>query len=137
MRKVLVFAFALALFMPAVASAQLCRQDQFGNQYNFTIDQAHKFVFGTVTNAQGCPGGPWPLTGSYTTGPLVLELTAANPEGAGGCVTIYKLKGNYPNFAWYYETGYGAQESAYVDCGAAPAAKPEEGGARKDTRKDN
>lgn len=133
MKKVLVFAIGLALLMPAVASAQMCLQDQFGNQYNFTIDNAHKYVYGTVTNAQGCPGGLWPLTGSYTTGPLVLELTAANPLGADqGCISTYKLKGNYPNFAWYYDFGYGAQESSYVPCGAEATANPEEGGARKE-----
>jgi hypothetical protein len=128
MKKLLVL-LGLALLMPAVASAQYCLQDQYGNQYNFTVDSEHKYLYGSVTNVQGC-ASPWPLTGSYTTGPLVVELTAANPT-PGVCVSTYKLKGNYPNFAWYYEFGYGAQEATFVTCGSAPTAKAEEGGTRR------
>jgi hypothetical protein len=132
MKKILVL-LGLALLMPAVASAQYCLQDQYGNQYNFTVDSEHKYLFGTVTSAQGCTIPVWPILGSYTTAPLVVEITAANPAGAGdNCVLAFKLKGNYPNFAWYYEFGYGDQEGTWTTCLTSPAASPSAGGMLKE-----
>lgn len=134
MNKALVLVFGLGLLAAAASSEAVCVQDQFGNQYNFTVDAAHKYVYGTVTAVQGCEAETWTLIGSYTTSPLVTELTAANPLGdfdGNGCISEYKLKGNYPNFAWYYFDGYGAQESAFVACGAPVHRDGKSGGARR------
>lgn len=136
MMRALLLAAGLAVFAPAVASAQFCLQDQYGIQYNFTVDSEHKYLYGTATMPGLCTVNVWPVIGSYTTGPLVVELTAANPLGAGdACVNTYKLKGNYPNFAWYYEFGYGAQEATWATCGSAPSADGDgPGGPRRPER---
>jgi hypothetical protein len=110
----------------------VCLQDQYGIQYSFTVDQEHQYVYGEAAGGQLTGVAPWPLTGSYvvTADGLLLELTAANPEAPGSTlVRTYKLKGLFPRFAWYYETGYGAQESAYVTCGSDATAAPSAGGA--------
>lgn len=102
----------------------MCVQDQYGNQYNFWIDTAHNYLYGTAT-IQGCSATVWDLTGSYYAGfGPPFELTMANPLGTGDpvCVSTAKLKGAYPNGEWYYTTGYGAQPFAFVTCGTAPAA---------------
>jgi hypothetical protein len=115
--------------LPAALLGNVCLQDQYGNQYSFALDQEHGYLYGTVGNSQ-CAGAPWPLTGSYvqTAEGLLLELTAANPDPTAGCVATYKLKGLFPRFAWYYDFGYGAQESAYTACGSEATADPSVGG---------
>ena len=128
-RQCATLAKALSAEAPAIFAS--CLIDQFGNKYEFTIDKDHKYVYGTVTNVQ-C-GDTWPLSGSYVkkAGFFQLELTAANPNDGDACVPIYKLKGAYPNAAWYYVTGYGDQEFTYTVC--AHPGKPlrvEHGGAR-------
>ena len=133
MKKVLVFAFGLAMLMPAVASAQNCLQDQYGNQYVFTVDSAHKYLYGQALMAQGCSAPTWTMLGSYTTGPVGIELTASNPLGNSDpfCIQTFKLKGNYPNFAWYYDFGYGNQEATFATCLTTPTADPSSGGVRR------
>ena len=77
--------------LPSALIGNVCLQDQYGNQYSFVVDAQHQYVFGTVKNNQGC-AEQWPLTGSYTETPagLLLELTAANPDGAfAACVNTY------------------------------------------------
>jgi hypothetical protein len=102
-----------------------CIQDQYGNQYTLTIDEAHQYITGTVSGGLG--GGPWILTGSYVqsgaTDPWIYELTGTNSNGAGqaGFVAVFKIKGVQPNGAWYYEDGYGAQEFSFTPCTAVPA----------------
>jgi hypothetical protein len=117
--------------LPAALLGSVCLQDQYGNQYSFTVDEQHQYIYGTASSNQGCPTTAWPLTGSYTLTPqgTLLELTVANADGVGSlCVPTYKLKGLFPRFAWYYENGYGAQESAYVSCGSEASADPSSGG---------
>ena len=101
-----------------------CIQDQYGNQYTLTIDEAHQYITGTVSGGQG--GGPWILTGSYVqsgaTDPWIYELTASNSNaGQAGFVAVFKIKGVQPNGAWYYEDGYGDQEFSFTPCTAVPA----------------
>lgn len=133
MKQTSILAFGLVLVATAALAGDLCLQDQYGNQYDFVIDSEHRYVYGTMTSVQGCDAPVWPLLGSYVGGPLTVELTAANPLGDGdfACISEFKLKGQYPNFAWYYDTGYGAQESAWVSCGAAVPEDPAVGGARR------
>ena len=105
-----------------------CLQDQYGNQYNFTVNTATNYVYGSVTNAQGCSGGTWPLIGSYvvsSTG-TALELTASNPLGdTDGCVSAYMLKGVLPNFQWYYDLpSSNPQPGTWTSCGTALSGKP-------------
>ena len=116
--------------LPFALIGTVCLQDQYGNQYSFTVDPEHKYVFGDVTNNQGC-AEQWPLTGSYTETPggLLLELTAANPDGVfSSCVDTYKLKGIFPNFEWYYDSGWGSQPATWVACGTRVTANPSSGG---------
>jgi hypothetical protein len=107
-----------------------CLVDQYGNVYNFTIDKPHKFVYGTVTNNQGC-ASTWPLVGSYTgKGGLHLELTAANPDDSV-CIGVYKLKGDYPNAEWYYAFGPGGQAFQFTACSdTKPVQSSTRGGSR-------
>src|ERR1700682_6086695 len=67
--------------MTAVATA-VCVQDQYGNQYTFTVDAAHGYITGHATNHQGCAGGTWPLLGSFeaTSGGTMVEFTFRNPR---------------------------------------------------------
>ncbi|OXM44566.1 hypothetical protein [Amycolatopsis alba] len=62
-----------------------CIQDQYGNRYTLTIDEARQYITGAVRSSQG--GGPWILTGSYVQSgpadPWVYELTVTNTNGAG------------------------------------------------------
>jgi hypothetical protein len=116
--------------LPFPQGGPVCVQDQYGNQYNFTIDRTHAYLYGTATNAQGCDAAPWPLIGSYVDSPagLVVELTASRPLDSLPCVATYKLKGIWPKFPWYYESGYGAQEATFVSCGTRVTADPTAGG---------
>jgi len=119
--------------LPAALLGSVCLQDQYGDQYSFTVDEQHGYVFGSaMINSQfACGTTPWPLTGSYTQTEdgLLLELTVANPAGIGQpCVSTFKLKGLFPRFAWYYDFGYGSQESAYVTCGSDATASSSSGG---------
>jgi hypothetical protein len=105
-----------------------CVQDQYGNKYSFNLDPAHQYITGSAANAQGCSGATWPLLGSYTYTEkgILVEFTLVNPSPKSDCVDAYKLKGIWPGSAWYYESGYGAQEFTFVPCGtplAAEAAK--------------
>jgi hypothetical protein len=112
-----------------------CLQDQYGNQYNFTLVTSSQYLYGTVTSGQNCPGGAWPLVGSYTStsSGIALELTTANPEGnASSCVSEYMLKGVYPNFQWYYPfTGTEPQPGTWASCSATITNKPSGKGALK------
>jgi hypothetical protein len=100
-----------------------CIQDQYGNKYTLTIDEAHQYITGTISGGQG--GGPWILTGSYVqsspTDPWIYELTATNSNGKSqpGFVPVFKIKGVQPHGAWYYENGYGGQEFIFAACTAA------------------
>ena len=99
-----------------------CLQDQYGNQYNFTVDETNTYVYGSVTSPPGqCPGQPWDLTGSFvvTSAGVGLELTSSNPDPSNGCVPIYTLKGIMPNFNWYYINGPSnpPQPGKWVACG--------------------
>jgi len=120
-----------------------CIQDQYGNQYTLTIDEAHQYITGTVGGGQG--GGPWILTGSYVqsgpTDPWIYELTATNSNGAGqsGFVPVFKLKGVQPQGAWYYDNGFGDQEFTVTSCTAAAEMaeadqEPVPSGERRGTR---
>jgi hypothetical protein len=112
---------ACLVFGYVTASARAtCIQDQYGNQYNFTIDAAQGFVYGNVVAGQSCSTPTWALTGTFseTSSGVGLELTAANPT-TDDCVAEYTLKGIYPNFDWFYNTGYHTpQPSTYVACGS-------------------
>lgn len=137
MKKVFfaVFLAVLGFALMAGSSEAMCIQDQYGNQYDFTVDSTHKYLYGVMYSAQGCNAAVWYLTGSYNAGGgPPYELTAANPLGDGDvCVATYKIKGTYPGGAWYYTTGYGGQEFTFVNCGAPAAASvdPSKGGTRK------
>ena len=106
------------------SAAPACFQDQYGNQYNFTVDSAHGYITGSATNHQGCAGGTWPLLGSFvaTAHGTMVEFTLRNPSPASGCVPDYKLKGLWPKSAWYYESGFGGQDFTFVACGGHIAA---------------
>jgi len=112
-----------------------CLQDQYGNKYNFTVVTSSQYLYGTVTTGQSCPGGTWPLIGSYTStsSGIALELTTANPEGSSStCVSEYMLKGVYPNFQWYYPfTGAEPQPGTWVSCTDILSSKPSGKGALK------
>ena len=108
----------------AVGQSAACIQDQYGNQYNFTIDSAHLYVYGSVTRPGGGCSLVWPLTGSYVTTAegVGLELTASNPsfnDPGDQCVSQYKLKGKLPNFQWYYPDGISTldQPGTWAACG--------------------
>lgn len=112
-----------------------CLQDQFGNQYKIDIDLANEYIYGAVTNHQGCRSTAWPLIGSFvgTAAGIRFELTAANPSASpDSCVPVYKLKGTLPNFQWYYADGGGnGNAGRWTACGAAVADKPAGKGARR------
>src|SRR6267142_372208 len=103
----------------SAAPASFCVQDQYGNQYTFSVDAAHGYITGHATNHQGCAGGTWPLLGSFVQTPqgTVVEFTLRNPSPASGCVPSYKLKGIWPKSAWFYESGFGGQEFTFTACG--------------------
>ena len=126
--------FVLASGM--VYGQNACLQDQYGSQYNFTVDQTNTYVYGSVTpGPTQCKSAAWDMTGSFVTSPagLGLEITAANPDPSNGCVPIYTLKGIMPNFQWYYVGGISnpPQPGTWVACGA----KVLESGAGKGTLK--
>ncbi len=119
-------AFAGVALLYAGTAGAMCVQDQYGNQYNFVVDTINSYVYGSMISAQGCDAPTWYLTGSYypDAGPgPQYELTAANPLGDAdsSCIATYKIKGTYPNGAWYYTSGYGGQEFTFVSCGVAGA----------------
>ena len=134
-RTALVLCFAFLLFgLSTAAAVAMCIQDQYGNQYDFTIDYTNNYLYGTVTMAQGCDATVWYVTGSYYGGGgPPYELTAANPLGDADlfCVTTFKIKGIYPDGEWYYTTGYGAQPFTWLPCGAPAADTSGSGGALK------
>jgi hypothetical protein len=110
MRMLCTVLVCLVLVSGMVYGQTACIQDQYGDQYNYTVDKANMYVYGTATISPtfNCPGGPWPLTGSYVTSASGngFELTAANPDPSSPtCVPIITLKGVWPNFDWYYVTG--------------------------------
>ena len=113
----------LVLATGMVYGQSACIQDQYGNQYNYTVDNPTGDVYGSVTNVQGC-AAVWPLTGSFvktSSGGRFLELTAANPNGtADACYPTYMVKGAWPNFDWYYAFGPSPtpQPGTWVACGA-------------------
>jgi len=130
----LLVSFVLASGM--VYGQNACLQDQYGSQYNFTVDQTNTYVYGSVTpGPTQCKSAAWDMTGSFVTSPagLGLEITAANPDPSNGCVPIYTLKGIMPNFQWYYVGGISnpPQPGTWVACGA----KVLESGAGKGTLK--
>jgi hypothetical protein len=129
MKKVIT-AGLMVLAMSAGAQA-MCVQDQYGGQYDFTIDSAHTYLYGSATMPAGLCGAPvWLLTGSFVnSGGTKYELTAANPLGESdpSCIATFKIKGTYPNGAWYYTGGYGGQEFQLIDCVAAAASADAEG----------
>lgn len=127
----LLFACACTAGASALAAPpNECVQDQYGNQYNLVYDGATQSITGTVNMVQ-CPGSTWSMIGSYTKkgGVRTQEITAAADVTDAACVVMIKLKGAYPNFAWYYTTGYGAQESTYSSCSADAASAGQQGGA--------
>ena len=99
------------------------------------MDLATQYVYGTVTTSQGCPGGAWPLIGSYTvtSAGTGLELTTANPAGnTSSCTPQYMLKGVLPAFQWYYLTpGNEPQPGTWISCSATISNKPAGKGALK------
>jgi hypothetical protein len=105
-----------------------CIEDQAGNQYNFTNDAFHHYLFGTMTSGQECDTDFFYITGSYGFGHY--EITGANPLGDQDsvCITTFKIKGVFPHGAWYYTNGYGAQRFRWKRCGTSPSANPKEGG---------
>ena len=111
----------------SVSATPFCVQDQYGNQYTFTVDTAHGYVTGHATNHQGCTGGTWPLLGSFVQTPqgTVVEFTLRNPSPTSGCVPSYKLKGIWPKSAWFYESGFGGQEFTFTACGGHATAAAE------------
>ncbi|MBI5444582.1 MAG: hypothetical protein HY900_25630 [Deltaproteobacteria bacterium] len=131
--KSLGFALALTLTVAVVAgrAQTLCLQDQYGNQYNFTVDRTQTYVYGTTIGA-GCGAVEWPITGSFVQQDgIILELTASNPLGVSdNCVLTYKLKGKYPYAAWYYEDGYGGQEFTWADCAPTTTLESQSGQGR-------
>jgi hypothetical protein len=111
-----------------------CVQDQVGNQYEFYVDPAHHYLYGEMRSAQGCDAPVWYLIGAWVpAGGTKYELTASNPLGDADthCVPVYKIKGLYPNGAWYYTEGYGDQEFQFVPCGSVVEGDSEAGGALK------
>ena len=127
----LIACFFLA-FSVGFSQSNFCLQDQYGNQYNFTMSASDGFLYGNVTNVQGCPGETWPLLGSFasTTGGTALELTASNPLGSSSsCSPAYMLKGVLPNFVWYYPNSASGQPGQWTACGTAISSKPEGRGA--------
>jgi len=107
-----------------LASA-LCIQDQYGNQYDFTVDVPSGYLYGVMVSGQACDAPIWYLTGSYVkSGGVQYELTPANPLGDadGSCIATYKVKGTYPNGEWFYTGGPGGQAFTFQACIAADTA---------------
>jgi hypothetical protein len=107
-----------------IPPASGCLQDQYGDQWNFFTDFDHRSFAGTVTMAQGCADPTFHMIGSYVR--RVFAFTAINPLGDGdpNCIATFMVKGAYPNSAWFYDTGFGAQEFTWAMCGTTPAADP-------------
>ncbi|WP_374569369.1 hypothetical protein [Ideonella sp.] len=125
MKQVKIAALALAaVFSAPAVMAQECLQDQYGNQYNVTFDAVNKSITGVATVVQR-NNEQWTLSGSYATNKTGTkrkeqQLTMTD---SGNTNQLYMLRGVYPNFAWYYNGAYGAQEGTWVACGTAVAAK--------------
>lgn len=119
----------------ALPSMADCIQDQYGNQYNLTFDTTHFSITGTAKMAQ-CGGDEWPIVGSYSGSDFNKRqqaITFANATANASCTFgPFMLKGKYPKFAWYYNTGYGGQESKFVACTveAVPTSAPGQGAQR-------
>jgi len=130
----LLVVFAMASGM--VYGQSGCLQDQYGNQYNFTVDKTNTYLYGIVTGGQSCPAAVWPLTGSFvtTSSGIGLEITSTNPNGTSDpCVPMYTVKGIMPNFQWYYATGVSSpsQPGTWVSCGTKTSDTANGKGARK------
>jgi hypothetical protein len=121
-------AAAAALAVAPFVSAE-CLQDQYGNQFNITLDTTYKSISGVATMVQRS-GEQWTISGSYIGGGRfrVQQLTMADSQSSN---TLYMLKGTYPNFAWYYGGVYGEQEGAWAACGAAAAPQGTVGGVNR------
>ncbi|UCG44888.1 MAG: hypothetical protein JSV58_05720, partial [Candidatus Bathyarchaeota archaeon] len=121
----------LATFQTEGIPTHACLQDQYGNVYDFEVDLDHNYIYGLFYSNQGCDAPIWPLTGSFARGEgWMIELTGANPLGDSdpSCVPVFKVKGIYPNAAWYYADGYGGQEFTWTHCGAAITEDAGQGG---------
>ena len=132
--KIAALALATLLSAPAVM-AQECLQDQYGNQYNITVDAVNKSISGVATIVQR-DNEQWTLSGSYATNKAGTkrkeqQLTMADSSNSN---QLYMLRGVYPKFAWYYNGAYGAQEGTWVACGTAVAAKAANGQGRQGVR---
>jgi hypothetical protein len=117
----------LGVLLLAGTANAVCIQDQYGGQYELTLDPAHLYAYGTA-DAVGCDATFYFLTGSVVplaAGGFALEVTAANPLGDfdNECIATFKLKGQFPNFAWYYDDGYGGQEASWAGCAALIATQ--------------
>jgi hypothetical protein len=112
------------------SSKKPCFQDQYGNRYVFTVDAEHHYLYGAAVNESSAQcARKWYLLGSYSDDGRY-ELTATNPLGDGDppCVPAYKIKGIWPDGAWYYSTGFGNQEFTWATCGSGPTAPSDKGG---------
>jgi hypothetical protein len=125
MKQVKIAALALAtVFCAPAVMAQECLQDQYGNQYNITVDPVNKSITGVATVVQR-NNELWTLSGSYATNKTGTkrkeqQLTMTDSTNTN---QLYMLRGIYPNFAWYYNGSYGAQEATWVACGTPVTAK--------------
>jgi hypothetical protein len=125
MKQSTLTALALACTLSAPAAMAECLQDQYGNQYNITLDATNKAISGVATVNQRS-GEQWTLSGSYATNKAGTkrkeqQLTMSDSSDHN---TLYMLRGIYPNFAWYYGGVYGGQEATWVACGTAVTAQP-------------
>jgi len=104
-----------------------CLQDQYGDQYdNLVVDSVHGLVSGVVNlnPLNPCSSEQWSMIGSWmvnANGQTILELTASSAPGVSQCVSMYTLKGPYPQSSWNYVGGYGRQGFHYVGCSANSA----------------
>ena len=129
---------ACLILVSGIASCQetKCLQDQYGNQYTFSIDQESLYLYGSVKSNQGCVASTWPIIGSFVTTAegTGLELTAANPLGEAGdpCILTFKIKGKMPNFQWYYvNPNLERQPGTWVACGTPTLNQASGKGMRK------
>lgn len=110
----------VALSVAPLASAE-CIQDQYGNQYNITLDTTNKAISGfAIMNQRG--GERWTLSGSYVgSGSFrIQQITMADSLDSN---RLYMLKGRYPNFGWYYDGVFDpVQNAAFTACDAPLSA---------------
>lgn len=129
MLKSLHAAIAVAALSVAPFASALCIQDQYGNQYEITLNPDTKSITGAVTIVQ-LGGVVQTLSGSYVFGEKILgriqQLTFADPSNPN---RLYMLKGNYPKFGWYYDGVYDAtQDSVFGNCTVPRLPAPAAGG---------